>query len=378
MKFVHLSDLHIGKRVNEFSMLEDQEYILTEIINIIDRENTDCVMIAGDVYDKSVPSAEAVQLFDDFLCRLARRKLQVFVISGNHDSPERIAFGSRLMNMSGIHMSPVYSGHVDPFEMHDEYGTVNIYMLPFVKPANVRSFENQKEISTYTDALRAAVAEMNIDTSCRNIIVTHQFVTGAMRSDSEEISVGGTDNVDASVFECFDYTALGHIHRPQNITSEKIRYCGTPLKYSFSEADNIKSVTVAELNEKNNLSVRTIPLVPKYDMCEIKGTYAELTLKSTYEGINCNDYMHITLTDEENIPDAIGKLKVIYPKIMKLDYDNKRTRSAQHFDEGCEAESKSPIELFTEFYQKQNNQPMSQEQLKFSEQLIEKIWEDQA
>jgi len=378
MKFVHLSDLHIGKRVNEFSMLEDQEYILTEIINIIDRENTDCVMIAGDVYDKSVPSAEAVQLFDDFLCRLARRKLQVFVISGNHDSPERIAFGSRLMNMSGIHMSPVYSGHVDPFEMHDEYGTVNIYMLPFVKPANVRSFENQKEISTYTDALRAAVAEMNIDTSCRNIIVTHQFVTGAMRSDSEEISVGGTDNVDASVFECFDYTALGHIHRPQNIISQKIRYCGTPLKYSFSEADNIKSVTVAELNKKNNLSVRTIPLVPKYDMREIKGTYAELTLKSTYEGINCNDYMHITLTDEENIPDAIGKLKVIYPKIMKLDYDNKRTRSAQHFDEGCEAESKSPIELFTEFYQKQNNQPMSQEQLKFSEQLIEKIWEDEA
>ncbi len=378
MKFVHLSDLHIGKRVNEFSMLEDQEYILTEIINIIDMENTDCVMIAGDVYDKSVPSAEAVQLFDDFLCRLARRKLQVFVISGNHDSPERIAFGSRLMNMSGIHMSPVYSGHVDPFEMHDEYGTVNIYMLPFVKPANVRSFENQKEISTYTDALRAAVAEMNIDTSCRNIIVTHQFVTGAMRSDSEEISVGGTDNVDASVFECFDYTALGHIHRPQNIISQKIRYCGTPLKYSFSEADNIKSVTVAELNKKNNLSVRTIPLVPKYDMREIKGTYAELTLKSTYEGINCNDYMHITLTDEENIPDAIGKLKVIYPKIMKLDYDNKRTRSAQHFDEGCEAESKSPIELFTEFYQKQNNQPMSQEQLKFSEQLIEKIWEDEA
>ena len=376
MKFIHLSDLHIGKRVNEFSMLEDQEYILTEIINIIDRENTDCVMIAGDVYDKSVPSAEAVQLFDDFLCRLARRKLQVFVISGNHDSPERIAFGSRLMNMSGIHMSPVYNGHVDPFEMHDEYGTVNIYMLPFVKPANVRLFENKKEISTYTDALRAAVEEMNIDTSRRNIIVTHQFVTGAMRSDSEEISVGGTDNVDASVFECFDYTALGHIHKPQNIISEKIRYCGTPLKYSFSEANNIKSVTVAELNEKNNLSVRTIPLVPKYDMREIKGTYAELTLKSTYESINCNDYMHITLTDEENIPDAIGKLKVIYPKIMKLDYDNKRTRSAQHFDEGCEAESKSPIELFTEFYQKQNNQPMSQEQLKFSEQLIQKIWED--
>ena len=376
MKFIHLSDLHIGKRVNEFSMLEDQEYILTEIINIIDRENTDCVMIAGDVYDKSVPSAEAVQLFDDFLCRLARRKLQVFVISGNHDSPERIAFGSRLMNMSGIHMSPVYNGHVDPFEMHDEYGTVNIYMLPFVKPANVRLFENKKEISTYTDALRAAVEEMNIDTSRRNIIVTHQFVTGAMRSDSEEISVGGTDNVDASVFECFDYTALGHIHKPQNIISEKIRYCGTPLKYSFSEANNIKSVTVAELNEKNNLSVRTIPLVPKYDMREIKGTYAELTLKSTYESINCNDYMHITLTDEENIPDAIGKLKVIYPKIMKLDYDNKRTRSAQHFDEGCEAESKSPIELFTEFYQKQNNQPMCQEQLKFSEQLIQKIWED--
>ena len=378
MKFVHLSDLHIGKRVNEFSMLEDQEYIFTEIINIIDSENVDCVIIAGDVYDKSVPSAEAVQLFDDFLCRLAGRKLQVFVISGNHDSAERIAFGSRLMNMSGIHMSPVYSGHVEPFEMQDEYGRMNIYMLPFIKPANVRIFENQKEILTYTDALRAAVEEMNIETSVRNIIVTHQFVTGAVRSDSEEISVGGTDNVDAVVFEGFDYTALGHIHRPQNITSEKIRYCGTPLKYSFSEASDIKSVTVVELKEKNNLNIRTIPLVPKYDMREIKGTYVELTLKSTYENINCNDYFHITLTDEENIPDAIGKLQVIYPKIMKLDYDNKRTREAQHFDEVCESESKSPIELFTEFYQKQNNQPMSQEQLKFSEQLIEKIWEEQA
>ena len=216
MKLLHTSDLHLGKRVYEYSMLEDQEYILKRIINIVDEEKPDGVIIAGDVYDKSVPSAEAVQLFDDFLVQLAKRGTEVFVISGNHDSPERIAFGGRLMNGSGIHMSPVYNGDVTPITLGDEYGQVNIFMLPFIKPAQVRRFF-EEEIVSYTDAVRAAIGGMKINAGERNVLITHQFVTGAARSESEEISVGGTDNVDGSVFAPFDYVALGHIHSPRSL-----------------------------------------------------------------------------------------------------------------------------------------------------------------
>ena len=377
MKFVHLSDLHLGKRVNEYSMLEDQEYILTKIINIIDDEKPSGVIIAGDVYDKSIPSAEAVQMFDDFLTRLAKRNLQVFVISGNHDSPERMSFGSRLMDQSGIHISQVYNGEIVPFSMEDEHGVVNVYMLPFVKPAHVKRFSDET-IESYTDALRVAIAEMNVNQSERNILITHQFVTGATRSESEDISVGGSDNVDVSVFDSFDYVALGHIHSPQNCTSERVRYCGTPLKYSFSEAKDNKSVTVVELAEKGSLSVKTVPLVPMRDMVEIKGKYDEITLKSFYENTSYQeDYIHITLTDEEDIVDAIGKLRTVYHNLMKLDYDNKRTRSVSQVDGAVDVETKTPIELFFDFYELQNNQPMSDEQKAFVEDLIEQVWEDE-
>lgn len=376
MKLIHLSDLHLGKRVNEYSMIEDQEYILKKIINIIDDEKPDGVIIAGDVYDKSVPSAEAVQLFDDFLVSLAKRKLQVFVISGNHDSSERIAFASRIMDASGIHLSPVYSGNIEPIRMEDEFGTINIYLLPFIKPVHVRRFCDE-EVTTYTDAIRYVVSKMNIKQEQRNVLVTHQFVTGAMRSESEEISVGGTDNVDASVFEGFDYVALGHIHSPQNCGSDKIRYCGTPLKYSFSEAKDKKSVTVVELTEKDNVTYRTVDLVPKRDLVELKGTYNKLTEKAFYENTSWQeDYTHITLTDEEDIPDAIGKLRTIYHNLMKLDYDNKRTRSNARISGASKVESKSPLELFSEFYELQNNQPMNDEQAGFMRDLIEEIWED--
>ena len=377
MKFVHLSDLHLGKRVNEYSMLEDQEYILTKIINIIDDEKPSGVIIAGDVYDKSIPSAEAVQMFDDFLTRLAKRNLQVFIISGNHDSPERMSFGSRLMDQSGIHISQVYNGQIEPFAMEDEHGVVNVYMLPFVKPVHVKRFSDES-IESYTDAIRVAIAEMNVNQSERNILITHQFVTGAMRSDSEDVSVGGSDNVDVSVFDSFDYVALGHIHSPQNCTSERVRYCGTPLKYSFSEAKDKKSVTVVELAEKESLSVKTVQLVPLRDMVEIKGKYDEITLKSFYENTSYQeDYIHITLTDEEDIVDAIGKLRTVYHNLMKLDYDNKRTRSVSQVDGAVDVETKTPIELFSDFYELQNNQPMSDEQKAFVEDLIEQVWEDE-
>ncbi len=375
MKFVHLSDLHIGKRVNEYSMLEDQEYILTQIINIIDEEKPESVIIAGDVYDKTVPSAEAVELFDDFLVRLSQRKLKVFVISGNHDSPERIAFGGRLMSSAGIYMSPVYNGSVDKIVLSDKFGKINVWMLPFVKPVHVRKF-TEEDISSYTDALRVAISKFDLDKTERNVLITHQFVTGAQRTESEEISVGGTDNVDVSVFDGFDYTALGHIHRAQNCKSERVRYCGTPLKYSFSESKDEKSVTVAELKEKGTLTVKTLPLTPMRDMAEIKGKYEEIMRLDFYKNTTyTDDYTHITLTDEEEIPDAIGKLRTVYHNLMKLDYDNIRTRSSNSVDGIENIEQKSPYEHFSCFYEIQNNKPLSDKQKDFVQALIDGVWE---
>lgn len=381
MKLIHLSDLHLGKRVNGYSMLEDQDYILKELLSIIIAQSPDAVLIAGDIYDKPVPPAEAVRLFDDFLVQLSRLNVQVFVISGNHDSPERIAFGSRLMDASGIHLSPVCQGTIEPISMTDPYGTVDFYMLPFIKPVHVRRFyeEESESIESYTDAMQTVIDHLPINAKHRNVLLTHQFVTGSLRAESEELSIGGSDNIDASVFAPFDYVALGHLHTPQNCgNTGRIRYCGTPLKYSFSEARDIKSVTVAELFEKGTLNIRTIPLTPLHDLTEIKGTYDTVTSRSFYEN-TCwqEDYTHITLTDEEDIPDAIGKLRAIYHRLMKLDYDNKRTRSNTEITADLDVEQKTPIQLFSDFYELQNNQPLTETQTTFLNELIEHIWEDE-
>lgn len=376
MKFVHLSDLHLGKRVNGYSMIEDQKYILLKILNVIDEQKAEAVVIAGDVYDKPIPPTEAVQLFDDFLFRLVERNLQILVISGNHDSPERIAFGSRFMDKSGVHMSQVYNGKNDLVELKDKYGKVNFYMLPFVKPSNVRRFFEDEEINTYTDAVRVAVSHMNVNKKARNVIITHQFVTGAQRSESETIAVGGTDNVDSYVFDDFDYVALGHIHAPQNVGKNTVRYCGTPLKYSFSEISHKKSVTVVEMKEKGNVKVSTVELTPKLDMREIKGTYEELTFKKNYENTNTEDYLHIILTDEEDVADAVAKLRCVYPNLMKLDYDNTRTRNSFALTQAEETEKKSDTELLSEFFEKQNGKPLSDEQLEYAANLFEQIKEE--
>ena len=375
MKLIHLSDLHIGKRVNEVSMIEDQEYILHQILRIIKDEKADAVLLCGDIYDKSIPSAEAVTLFDDFLNRLALLQVTVLAISGNHDSPERLAFGNRLMEGAGIHISPVYDGSISPLQLTDAHGTVNFWLLPFIKPAHVKRYYPDEAIESYTDACRVAVAHMGVDTRERNVLLTHQFVTGAVTCESEELSVGGSDNVDASVFEGFDYVALGHIHGPQNVGSNKIRYCGTPLKYSFSEANHYKSVTVVELGEKGNLELHTAALTPLHDMRVIRGSFGEVTSKSFYEGTATDDYLQVILTDEEDVPEAIGKLRVIYPNIMKLTYDNTRTRTHQMIDGAADVEQKTPLQLFGELYEQQNNQPMSEEQSRFVQELIESIWE---
>lgn len=375
MKFIHLSDLHIGKRVNEVSMIEDQEYILSQILEQTDRIQPDAVLISGDIYDKSVPSAEAVTLFDNFLFALAERKLQVLIISGNHDSAERLAFGGRLMENKGIYLSPVYDGSIAPITLNDEYGSVSFWMLPFIKPAHVKRFYPEEIIESYTDACRVAVQNMHLDPTQRNVLLTHQFVTGSATCDSEEISVGGTDNVDAAVFEDFDYVALGHIHGPQNIGSERIRYCGTPLKYSFSESNHKKSITVVELGEKGTFHLETVPLIPKHDMRQIRGSYEEITARSFYQDTAVDDYLQITLTDEEDVPEAVSRLRVIYPNLMKLAYDNTRTRSASVVDGALDVQKKSQLQLFSELYEIQNGQPMNDVQQEFMRELIESIWE---
>lgn len=374
MKLIHLSDLHLGKRLNEYSLIEDQEYMLSRVLEIIDRESPDGVLIAGDIYDKSIPTAEAIRLFDDFITGLSERNIPAFVISGNHDSAERLSFGSRLMGASGIYFSGVYEGKTPSISLYDDNGEVRIYMLPFFKPQQARRFHGDG-IESYTDAIRASIEAMEIDPSVRNVLIAHQFVTGSGRSDSEEISVGGADEVDISVFGGFDYVALGHLHRPQNCGDERVRYCGSPLKYSFSEAGDVKSVTVVKLAEKGNLTVRTVPIPAMRDMVELRGKYDELMQISFYEGTSYReDYVRITLTDENDVPDAIGRLRVVYRNLMKLDYDNERTRKgADEFE--LPVEKRTPFELFSEFFEMQNNKPMSKEQADLAMELIEDIWE---
>lgn len=376
MKLFHLSDLHLGKRVNEFPMLKDQKYILDQILTLADEERPDAVLIAGDLYDKGVPPTEAVSLLDSFLSGLVRRQIKVLAISGNHDSAERIAFASGLMHASGVYFSPVYHGEVTPVTLEDAYGPVRVFLLPFIKPVHVRACFPEEEINSYTDAVRTAIAHMAVDPAERNILVTHQFATGALTCDSEELSVGGTDHVDVSVFEPFDYTALGHLHGPQNIGSVRVRYCGTPLKYSFSEVNHRKSVTIVELGKKGDLNVREQPLKPMRDMGELRGTYAQLVERAFYSERDTDLYYHITLTDEEDIPDAISRLRVIYPNIMKLDYDNARTRAGGGLVPLEKVEPQSPEELFAAFYKAQNNQELSPRQHSYLTGLIERIWED--
>lgn len=376
MKLIHLSDLHIGKRIREYSMLEEQEYILKKILNIIDDEKPEGVIIAGDVYDKTVPSAEAVSLFDDFLARLVQRKLKIFVISGNHDSAERVAYLGRIVENAGVYLSPVYDGKVAPVELEDEFGKLNVYLLPFIKPQTVKHRFEDAEINDYTDAVRVAVEHMNVDFAQRNLLVTHQFIADSETCESEEISIGGSDSVDVAAVADFDYVALGHLHRPQKCTYEKVRYCGTPLKYSFSEAKNEKSVTVVELREKGNTLIRTVPLVPRHDMVDIRGSFEELMQRSFYEGTTWQeDYLRITLTDEDMIPDAYASLRNIYHRLMLIRYDNTRTRSDRGISGADDVRRKSGTELFAELFEEQNSMPMSDIQREYMERIIAEVTE---
>ncbi|SDB21130.1 exonuclease SbcCD subunit D [Eubacterium oxidoreducens] len=375
MRFIHLSDLHIGKRGNEFSMLEEQKYILIEILNIVKEQKADAVLIAGDVYDKPTPGEDAVKLFDYFLTRLAQNRIATYIISGNHDSAVKLSFASELIKESNIYIAPAYDGNAQCFTLGEKDAPINLYLLPFIKPIVMRHLfpERAEEIKDYTDACRLAIEMMQVDEHACNVLVAHQFVTGAWRSESEEISVGGIDNIDASVFEPFDYVALGHIHGPQQVGRASIRYCGTPLKYSFSEVNHKKSVTLVEIIPGKEPKIDEILLSPKHDMREIKGTFEQLMMKENYEGTSTQDYIHAILTDEDEVPNALAKLRVIYPNIMKLTYDNNRTRENKIMKDTVDVEHKSELELFEEFFAMQNNIPMSDKQRELARELIEKL-----
>lgn len=383
MKIIHLSDLHIGKRVNEFSMIEDQRYIFNRIYQIIDEEKPDAVLIAGDIYDKSVPSEEAVELCDEFITRLSQLQTQTCIISGNHDSDQRLSFGSQLMKKSKINIASVFRGNVETVMIRGKDGERDmvIYMLPFVKPSSVRRFYEQEEIVTYDDAVKAVMSGVKVDNTKINVLMMHQFITGFQACESEELSVGTLDQVSAEHFKEFDYVALGHIHGPQNIRllNDKgeevlVRYCGTPLKYSFSEMNHNKSVTVVEFQPQKHVCLTTRELLPLHEMREIRGSYEELTSRDFYKDFNTGDYIRVILTDEEDVPDALARMRSIYPNIMKFDYDNTRTRQKQDITQTENVEKKTPQQLFSELYEMQNNKALSEEQIKLLDELVEDIW----
>jgi len=436
MKIIHLSDIHAGKKVHGISMTEDQRHILSQILGIAAEHKPQAVLISGDIYDQPAPSAEAVALFSSFLEQLSELMSgydgSIFIISGNHDSPERIAFGGGIMAKSRVYISPVYDGNIRPAMLKDEYGDIAFYMLPFVRPSDVRNAlagtvqKNEKataaiggtsekpeesnaadgknaaagslqEIKTYSAAVHAAIVRMNVQPECRNILLSHQFVTGAERCGSEDIvSVGGTDNVDSSVFAPFDYVALGHLHGPQNVGSKRIRYCGTPLKYSFSEKDHKKSVTLLDIRGKkqkympaqgeaaavpaeSEISITEIPLKPRHEMREIRGTYNELMKRDNYINTDREDFLHVILTDEEEIPCAANRMSLVYPNMMLLDYDNSRSRSRADFSAARdikELKSVNPLEMLEDFYRQMNGTGMSGEQKKIASGVFDEISEE--
>ena len=418
MKFFHLSDLHLGKRVNGFPMIEDQKYILDRVLELIDREHPDALIVAGDVYDKSIPPVEAVNLFDDFLVALAARNVQVFIVSGNHDSAERVSYGGRVMEHSGIHISrritgarrdeepeeaeDLYADSADgkdedsgvsgkddvsctggvivPVRLEDAYGPVYVYLFPYIHPSVVRDAWPDDRIVTWTDAMETLIRHAGVDPEARNIAVAHQYVTAngvrPQESDSEQKHIGGLDNVEYSVFDDFDYVALGHLHGPQHIGRDTVRYAGSPLMYSFSEEKQKKCVTFVELREKGQVEISKIPLEARRVLKTVRGSFGEVMSPRFTAALSSEDYYRVILTDEHDIDQALYRLRArFYKNLMEIKYDNTRTGQA---DDGIAAEEealdKEPIEVLGELYEKQNGTGMSEFQKELAARLIAEIW----
>lgn len=384
MKVLHVSDLHIGKRVNGMSMLDDQRYILRQILDIAEKRQVSVLLIAGDVYDKASPSAEAVTVFDAFLTDAVAAGLRVLAIPGNHDSAERIAYAQGLLEKQGVCLPPVYAGEVERVELEDEHGPVEFWLLPFLKPGDVRRFFPDEEIGDdYSAALRAVLGACAIDQGKRNVVLSHQLVTAygtAPDRADDEIKLGGMDNVDVSVYDAFDYVALGHVHRPQRVGRDTVRYSGSPLKYSFSEARYDKSAALIELGEKEPgddvgecVSFELIPLVPLHDVREVRGTLADVLAMGTAHDAS-QDYLHITLSDEHPQLDAMAKIHEVFPNAMMLDYDNVTVLIDRPQTQlTADPDSMDTLDLFSAFYESQVGNPLDNEQRDFARKLIAKV-----
>ena len=377
MKFLHLGDLHIGKSLNEFSLIDDQRFILDQILDEAEKRSVDAVLIAGDVYDKAIPSEEAVKLFDYFIRRLAEMKVKTFLISGNHDSDERLNFGSSLFKANQLYISAKYEGKLYKQELEDEHGKINVYLLPFVKASQVRHFFPDEEIDSYDKAVRTVIDHAGINEQERNIIVAHQFVAGKggdpVMGGSESaavLNVGLVEKIGTDRFDAFDYVALGHIHSPQKVGREGIRYAGSPLKYSLSEVNNKKSFPIITMGEKGDASIELVELKPLRDLRHLKGKMEQLLDESVIE--SPDDFIYATLTDDDMDKDVIGIFRQYYPNTVKIDFDNSRTKAMDQVDISRITEDKSFQELFSEFYHMVYDLPISEEEMAIMEEVAGK------
>lgn len=351
MRFLHIADLHIGKVLHKRSLLDDQIHILNEIVQIAVQQKVDAVLIAGDVYQRSTPAADAMTVFSDFIAALVRMKLPCYIISGNHDSAERVAYFAPLAEMSGVYISGMDTAEVYTHTLTDEFGEIVLHMLPFTSPLAVREkYKEQADaVSSYDAALRVVMEYHPVNTEKRNIILAHQFLTGAQICDSEELAIGGLDNISVSLFDDYDYAALGHLHGPQQVSRPTVRYAGSPLKYSFSELTQKKSVTVVDLREKGNITIEAIPLHPKREMNALTGTFAELMAKP-----RCEDYMQLTVTDEEPPAEAVRQLRTVYPYLMHTIFRSGKFREDRSVESAGLPEKTAFSDLLCEFYAFQN------------------------
>lgn len=374
MKFAHLADLHIGKRLYEYSLIDNQRDILGKIVELIRNSNVDGVVISGDIYDKSVPPIDAVGIMDEFLSELSALDIFIIIIGGNHDSVARLAFASKILEKNKVFISPVFNGNIEKIEMSDEFGKINFYLLPYIRPINVRRAYEDFSGDSFTEALQFVIDKINPDTSLRNVLVSHQFVTGAQKSDSEELYVGGSENVDYTLFDDFDYVALGHLHKPQNVGRDTVRYAGTPLKYSFSEISHKKSMTIVDIKEKGNIQIQEIPLHPAWDLVELRGSLDELISSSIAGSVEKNSFVKITLTDEVLKNDALDILRQFYPYIVSIGYDNSMTRDNNIIQNTSISEEEDPQQIVEELFVQQNNREMNDVEKYLIKKLVKKVW----
>ena len=376
MKIFHLSDLHIGKKLQGESLIEDQAHILQEILEYIEKEKPQAIILAGDIYDKSIPSAEAVLLLDHFLGQCTQFQIPIFIISGNHDSPERLHFGRSMFLQEHIYIHSMFRGKIETVELEDEYGKLAIHLLPFVKPAMIQPFYENK-ITSYEEGVRTILKEHPIDPNIRNILVAHQFVTNQgvepERSDSERKSLGGIDAMDASIFDSYDYVALGHIHRPQKVGRMEVRYAGSPLKYSFSEVHHRKSITCIHIKEKGTVEIQKLPLTPLREMVYIEDTIERL-LSKDYEKYRTGYLLSITVTNEERLDDPLGQIRAKFQGVLEFKVAKRRTQLER--EEKITTKDllvKDALQLFQDFYKNQNQEDMDDLQIKILKNMIEEM-----